>query len=804
MAEQGSWVGLGCVALSNVSGFPRIGRNRELKFATEGHWRGETSAEELAATAKAIRIENWKLMQDAGIDLIPSNDFSYYDQVLDTIALVGAVPERYGWGGGEVDLDTYFAMARGRQTDDVDVTAMEMTKWFNTNYHYIVPELGPDTRFSLSSSKPFDEHSEAMEEVGIDTVPVLIGPVSFLLLSKPAEGVDDRFDAVDLIEPLIEVYGEVIEKLAGQGATWVQFDEPCFVQDRTEKELDALRLAYEELCKVHERPRIVVKTYFDHVGDAYGVLRDLPIEGVGLDFTGFIHEEGIGFGEAPFHEHGGRHNAEFIANQEGLDDQWLFAGIVDGRNVWINHLEHSLDALDGMRDRTAQLVVSTSCSLLHTPIDLDAEPAGGDADLDDELRSWMAFATQKIGEVATLAKGVAEGREAIADQLDKNDRAIDSRRDSARTRNPDVRDRVAALTEADARRDTPFAERKRLQQEKLGLPTFPATTIGSFPQTDEIRAARRQLREGEIELAEYEDRMRAEIDRVISFQEEIGLDVLVHGEPERNDMVQYFGEQMLGYAFTENAWVQSYGSRCVRPPIIFGDVSRPAPMTVEWITYAQSKTDLPLKGMLTGPVTMLEWSFVRDDQPRSETCEQLALAIRDEVADLEEAGIPIIHVDEPAIREGLPLRHDRWDEYLRWAVYSFRVATSGVSDETQVHTHMCYSDFGDILEHIQEMDADVTLIEAARSRMELLHHWDRSGFTHDLGPGVYDIHSPRVPSTEEIAELLHEAARVLRPEQLWVTPDCGLKTRAWAEVDPSLRNMVEAAKQLREELVPAS
>jgi 5-methyltetrahydropteroyltriglutamate--homocysteine methyltransferase len=789
------------MALSNVSGFPRIGRNRELKFATEGYWRGERTADQLAETAKAIRVENWRLMLEAGIDLIPSNDFSYYDQVLDAIALVGAVPERYGWGGGQVDLDTYFAMARGRQTDDLDVTAMEMTKWFDTNYHYIVPELGPSTKFSLSSSKPFDEHAEAMEEAGVDTVPVLIGPVSFLLLSKPADGVDESFEALDLIEDLVEVYGEVIERLAEQGATWVQLDEPCFVQDRTEKELDALRLAYEELCKVHERPRILVKTYFDHVGDAYGVLRDLPIEGVGLDFTGVVHGDEL---DETVHEHGGRHNAQFVAELGGLDDQWLFAGIVDGRNVWINHLEHSLDALEGLRSRTAQLVVSTSCSLLHTPIDLDAEPADGDADLDDEARSWMAFAVQKVGEVATLAKGLADGRGAIADELDANDRAHDSRRDSHRTRNPEVRARVEALTEADARRDMPFAERKQIHRERLGLPTFPATTIGSFPQTDEIRATRRQLREGEIQLADYEERMRAEIDRVIAFQEEIGLDVLVHGEPERNDMVQYFGEQMLGYVFTQNAWVQSYGSRYVRPPIIFGDVSRPAPMTIEWITYAQSKTEKPMKGMLTGPVTMLEWSFVRDDQPRSETCEQLALAIRDEVADLEEAGIPIIHVDEPAIREGLPLRRERWDEYLRWAIYSFRVATSGVSDETQVHTHMCYSDFGDIMDGIQEMDADVTLIEAARSRMELLHHWDRSGFTHDIGPGVYDIHSPRVPTVEEMAELLHEAARVLRPEQLWVTPDCGLKTRAWPETEASLRNMVQAAKQLREELVPAS
>ncbi len=784
------------MALSNIAGFPRIGRNRELKFATEGYWRGESSAEELAATARAIRVENWKLMQDAGIDLIPSNDFSYYDQVLDTIALVGAVPQRYGWSGGRVDLDTYFAMARGRQ----DATAMEMTKWFNTNYHYIVPELGPDTSFSLSSTKPFDEHAEAMEEVGIDTVPVLIGPVSFLLLSKAADAAPDHFTPLDLIEPVIDMYGEVLERLAGQGATWVQLDEPCFVEDRSERELDALRLAYEELAKVRERPRIVVKTYFDHVGDAYPILRDAPIEGIGLDFTGRVHGDEL---SEEVHEHGGRHNAQFVAD-DALEDKWLFAGIVDGRNVWINHFEHSLDALEGLSRRTAQLVVSTSCSLLHVPIDLDAEPAGGDADLDDEMRSWMAFAAQKVGEVKTLAKGLADGREAIAEQLDANDRARDSRNDSHRTRTPEVRDRVEALSEADARRDTPFPERKEAQRAKLGLPTFPSTTIGSYPQTEEIRQARRQLLQGEIEFPEYEERMRREIDRVIDFQEEIGLDVLVHGEPERNDMVQYFGEQMLGYAFTQNAWVQSYGSRYVRPPIIFGDVSRPAPMTVDWITYAESQTDKPVKGMLTGPVTMLQWSFVRDDQPRSQTCEQLALAIRDEVEDLERAGIPIIQVDEPAIREGLPLRKDRWDEYLAWAVHAFRVATSVVRDDTMIQTHMCYSDFGDIMEHIQAMDPDVNLIEAARSRMELLHHWEKTGYTNDIGPGVYDIHSPRVPSTEEMIELLREAARVLRPEQIWVNPDCGLKTRTWDEIEPSLANMVEAAKQLREELVPAS
>jgi 5-methyltetrahydropteroyltriglutamate--homocysteine methyltransferase len=768
------------MALSNISGFPRIGPQRELKFATEGHWKGEVSADELLAVGRKIRLDNWRFMQDAGVDLIPSNDFSLYDQVLDAICLVGAVPERYGHQSGPVDLDTYFAMARGRQERGVDVTAMEMTKWFDTNYHYIVPELGPDTEFSLSSEKPFDEHAEAMHELGIDTVPVLVGPVSFLLLSKAADNVPEEFDRLGLLEPLIGVYGEVLERLAEQGATWVQFDEPCFVEDRSERELDALRLAYEELAKVQERTRILVKTYFDHVGDAYGVLRDLPVEGVGLDF------------------HRGRHNVELIANQGGLTDQTLFAGIVDGRNVWIADLEHSLDLLEGLRDRAGEIVVSTSCSLLHTPIDLDAE-----TDLDDELRSWMAFARQKVGETVTLARGL-EGREQIAGELDANDRALEDRRNSHRTRTPYVRERVAALSDADARRDGAFDVRAEAQRARLDLPLFPTTTIGSYPQTAEIRKARAALRNGEIVESEYDRRMKAEIERVISFQEEVGLDVLVHGEPERNDMVQYFAEQMEGYAFTQNAWVQSYGSRYVRPPVLYGDVNRPDPMTVEWILYAQSLTGRPVKGMLTGPVTMLQWSFVRDDQPRAETCEQLALAIRDEVSDLEDAGVGVIQVDEPAIREGLPLRHDRWDEYLRYAVYCFRVATSSVKDETQVQTHMCYSDFGDIMERIQEMDADVLLIEAARSRMELLHDWERTGYDNEIGPGVYDIHSPRVPPAEEMAELLRAAAKVLPAERLWVNPDCGLKTRGWDEVDASLRNMVQAARQLREELVPAS
>src|SRR3954471_10793462 len=519
------------MALSNIAGFPRIGPNRELKFATEGYWRGEVSRDDLLATAKRIRLDNWRFMQQAGVDLIPSNDFSLYDNVLDAIALVGAVPERYGHDGGPVGLDTYFAMSRGRQDGGVDVTAMEMTKWFDTNYHYIVPELGPDTRFSLSSTKPFDEHAEAMEELGIDTVPVIVGPVSLLLLGKSADGVPEDFDRLGLLEPLLEVYGEVIERLAGQGATWVQLDEPCFVEDRSERELDALRLAYEELAKVHERARICVKTYFDHAGDAYGVLRDLPVEGIGLDF----HRGGPDLDREMVRK-GGPKNVEFIATEGGLEDKWLFAGIVDGHNVWINELEHSLDLLGGLRDRCKELVVSTSCSLLHTPVDLDAEPPSDV--LDDELRSWMAFAKQKVGEVVTVARGLGEGREAIAAELDANDRALEDRRNSKRTRTPAVRERVAALTDDDARRSSPFEVRREAQHTRLGLPLFPTTTIGSYPQTAEIRQARKELREGAIDRGEYDKRMRSEIERVIGFQEEIGLDVWATARPSGKTMAQ--------------------------------------------------------------------------------------------------------------------------------------------------------------------------------------------------------------------------------------------------------------------------
>jgi len=764
--------------LSSVSGFPRIGSERELKMATEAHWSGERSAEELASTARELRLRHWGLQRDAGIDLIPSNDFSLYDQMLDTIALVGAVPERYRWdGSGEVDLDTYFAMARGRQDGGVDVTAMEMTKWFDTNYHYLVPELERDMRFSFASRKPLEEWEEA-KAASIDTKPVLIGPLTFLLLGKCVGG---EFDRLELIDPLVEVYAQVLGELGRLGIEWVQIDEPVLVHDRSPAELEALERTYRRLGDVDGAPKTVLATYFGHVEDAYSALARLPVEAIALDFVR------------------GERNRELIADHGWPAGKALFAGVVSGRNVWINDLERSISLLEELGSATGDaVVVSTSCSLLHCPIDKRNEP-----NLDAEVAAWLSFAVQKLDELSVLRRALNEGRDAVSDELDANRQALDSRRASPRTRNPAVQERLASVTEADARRASPFSDRRDAQREWLGLPLFPTTTIGSYPQTDDIRQARIRLRKGDITGDQYRQLMRDEIERVVRFQDDVGLDILVHGEPERNDMVQYFAEQMDGYLSTQNAWVQSYGSRYVRPPILYGDVSRPSPMTVDWILHAQSVTDKPMKGMLTGPVTMLMWSFVRDDQPRAETCRQLALAIRDEVQDLEQAGIKVIQVDEPAIREGLPLRRNDWGEYLGWAVHCFRLATSGVKDETQIQTHMCYSEFRDIMDSISALDADVLLIWHARSQMELLDYWRRRGYDKDIAPGVYDIHSPRVPSADEMAEMLRQATDALPAEQLWVAPDCGLKTRRYEEVEPSLRNMVDAAKQLREELVPA-
>src|SRR6266516_2508591 len=698
---------------SSIHGFPRIGPRRELKAATEGHWAGEVSAAELLATARALRRQTWELLRDAGLGWIPSNHFSLYDHVLDTIQLVGAVPERFRAGAGD-DLATYFAMARGR----ADAPAMEMTKWLDTNYHYIVPELGPEEAFRLAAEpKPLAELAEAAE-LGIPTRPVLLGPVTFLLLGKPASDAPAGFEPLSLLDPLLDLYEELLGRLAGAGADWVQLDEPAFVQDRSEAELAALGRAYRRLGELRRRPRLLVASYFDHLGEALGVLAGTPADGLALDFT-----------------RGGDRNLELLAAAGGLGERTLVAGVVDGRNVWANDLEASL----------ARLATLTG-----------------------------------------LAAEVAANRQALA-----------SRRSSARVRDAAVRERMAAVGGGDLRRTSPYELRQKAQRDRLALPPLPTTTIGSFPQTGDVRAARAALRRGEIGQDAYRERMQAEIASVVELQERLGLDVLVHGEPERNDMVQYFAEQLDGYATTELGWVQSYGTRYVRPPILFGDVRRRRPMTVEWIRHAQSLTSRPVKGMLTGPVTMLAWSFVRDDQPEPDTAMQVALALREEVGNLEDAGVAIVQVDEPALREHLPLRRERHAGYLAWALDSFRLATSGVLDETQPHTHMCSSRVGEVLPTLAPLDADVASIQTARSGMGLLDDLQRVEYTQAVGPGVYDIHSPRVPPVGEMRALLEAALATLGPARLWVNPDCGLKTRAYDEVVAALRNMVEAAEQVR-------
>ena len=761
---------------SATLGYPRIGPDRELKRATESYWADDLTGEELRAVGRDLRARAWDAQDEAGIDHLPSNDFSLYDQVLDTVALLGAVPERYRWSGDTVDLDTYFAMARGAQTDELDVQAMEMTKWFDTNYHYIVPEFHPGQEFRLASEKPFREFREARER-GHVTRPVLIGPVSFLLLGKATE---ENFDPLDAhLDAVVDVYGEVLERLAELGAEWIQMDEPCFVEDRSDTERAALREAYARLEEAAD-VRLMVQTYFGHVGESWETLMELPVDGVGLDFV-----------------RGRDEHLDLLESRGVPGDTHLSVGLVDGRNVWINDLEGSLDLLERVSRSVDpdRLVISPSCSLMHVPLD-----AAREQQLDDELRSWLAFARQKLDELSILAEGTREGRDAVDGTLADNRRALQDRRSSDRIRNPAVRRRTRGLDAEGAGRDTPFAERRARQGERLGLPALPTTVIGSFPQHDEVRQKRRAHRSGDLDREAYESFLEEEIRRCVEMQEDAGIDVVTHGEFERNDMVEYFAEQFEGFAFTEHGWVQSYGSRYVKPPILFGDVQRPDPVTVRWWEHAASCTDRPVKAMLTGPVTMLQWSFVRDDQSRSETTYQLALAVRDEVADLEEAGAPVIQVDEPALREGLPLRRDEWDAYLEWAVNAFRLTTGGVAPETQVHTHMCYSEFNDIIEHIAGMDADVLLIENARSDAELLEVFRDFDYDRDIGPGVYDIHSPRVPPVEEMAEMIRASLSVLPAGRLWVNPDCGLKTRGYAEVVPALENMVEAARRAREEI----
>ncbi len=764
------------MTLSALHGYPRIGHDRELKRVTERYWAGRATEEELLATGSELRLAAWRRMQAAGIDLIPSNTFSLYDHMLDAAALVGAVPPRYGWDAERVDLDSYFAMARGAQDAGRDVTAMEMTKWFDTNYHYIVPELGPETRFRLASTKPLDEYREA-REAGIETVPVLPGPLSFLLLAKSPD--DPAFDRLSLLPALVEVYAELLGQLAAAGARWVQLDEPALVQDRDPRELSALREAYAALAPAAGDAQLLLQTYFGDVDETFHTLIELPVGAIGLDLRR------------------GRRNAELV-RRHGLAGKQLVAGVVDGRNVWRADLGAALAELRELRAVGGEdrLIVGSSCSLLHSPLD-----AGREDRLDPELRSWLAFADQKIEEVATLARALDDPEDAeVVASLAESERAAATRAASPRTHDAAVRARVAATGEEAYRRASPVAARLAAQQRRLGLPPLPTTTIGSFPQTPELRRARRQRDAGELDEAGYEGVMEAEIERVIRLQEELGLDVLVHGEPERTDMVEHFGRELDGFAFTRFGWVQSYGSRYVKPPIIYGDVARPGPMTVRWSRYAQSLTERPVKGMLTGPVTILNWSFVRDDQPRAETCRQIALAMRDETDDLEAAGIAVIQIDEPALREGLPLRRADWTAYLAWAVACFRLATAGVADETQIHTHMCYAEFNDIIEAISDLDADVISIENARSGAELLRVFREHSYDKGIGPGVYDIHSPRVPPAEEMAQRLREAAAVLPAPLLWVNPDCGLKTRRYEETEPALRHMVEAARVARAEL----
>ncbi|WP_167857914.1 5-methyltetrahydropteroyltriglutamate--homocysteine S-methyltransferase [Mycobacterium sp. DL99] len=746
---------------ATILGSPRIGPNRELKRAVEKYWSGRIDRTELESVAATLRRDTWASLVAAGLDSVPINTFSYYDQMLDTAVLVGALPTRVS--GIADDLDRYFAAARGND----EIAPLEMTKWFDTNYHYLVPELRPDTTFSLNLAKVLSELEEARAQ-GVPARPVIIGPVTFLALSKAVDGAGAPASRLD---ELVEVYAELLGVLADQGVEWVQIDEPVLVTDMVDNAAELATRAYGRLGGLTKRPAILVATYFGELTDALLALARTTVEAIGIDLVAG--------------------SAAALAAVPELKDKLLVAGVVDGRNIWRTDLERALDSLAALLGNAGAVAVSTSCSTLHVPYALDAE-----ADIDAVLRSWLAFGAEKVDEVAVLARGLRQGRDAISAEITESNATIASRTSDPRLNNGQVRARISAIVASGAERGQ--ADRRRTaQQDRLKLPALPTTTIGSYPQTTAIRIARADLRSGKIDAAEYQRRMKAEIADVIALQEQLGLDVLVHGEPERNDMVQYFAEQLDGFFATQNGWVQSYGSRCVRPPILYGDVVRPEPMTVEWISYAQSLTDKPVKGMLTGPVTILAWSFVRDDQPLADTAFQVALAIRDETVDLQSAGIAIIQVDEPALRELLPLRSKDKNAYLRWAVDAFRLSTSGVADSTQIHTHLCYSEFGEVIGAIADLDADVTSIEAARSHMEVLGDLNAAGFSNSVGPGVYDIHSPRVPGVEEITTALREALESVPAERLWVNPDCGLKTRTTDEVTESLRHMVRAAAKVR-------
>lgn len=744
---------------ATILGSPRIGPNRELKRAVEKYWAGRIDRGELEAVAAGLRRETWRALTAAGLDSVPVNTFSYYDQVLDTAVLLGALPSRVAVIPDE--LDRYFAAARGTDV----IAPLEMTKWFDTNYHYLVPEIGPEITFALNPAKVLAELEEAAAQ-NIPARPVVIGPITFLALSKAGNGAP-----IDRLDELVRVYAELLELLADNGAQWVQLDEPVLVTDILDNGAELAERTYARLAGFAHRPAMFVATYFGELADVLPALARTPVEAIGVDLVAG--------------------SAAAVAAVPELADKLVVAGVVDGRNVWRTDLEAALGSLDALSECAGRVAVSTSCSTLHVPYGLGAEPQ-----LDAALRSWLAFGSEKVTEVVALARGLKDGPDAIAAEVAASNGALASRKNDPRLDNGEIRARISSIRASGAERG-PADARRAAQNDRLRLPSLPTTTIGSYPQTSAIRLARADLRAGRIDAAEYERRMRAEIADVIKLQEQLGLDVLVHGEPERNDMVQYFAEQLDGFFATQNGWVQSYGSRCVRPPILYGDVARPKPMTVEWITYAQSLTDKPVKGMLTGPVTILAWSFVRDDQPLADTAAQVALAIRDETVDLQAAGIAIIQVDEPALRELLPLRSKGQGAYIEWAVEAFRLATSGVADATQIHTHLCYSEFGEVIGAIADLDADVTSIEAARSHMEVLGDLNAAGFANSVGPGVYDIHSPRIPGVDEIASSLREALKAVPAERLWVNPDCGLKTRTTDEVTESLKHLVAAAAEVR-------
>jgi 5-methyltetrahydropteroyltriglutamate--homocysteine methyltransferase len=749
-----------------VLGMPRMGRDRELKFALESYWAGRTGREELEQTARSLRARNWSDLEAAGIDAIPSGDFSLYDHVLDTAWALGAIPERFGELASD-DLDGYFALARGTE----GARPLEMTKWFDTNYHYLVPELVPGQRFELRPERWLDQLEEA-RKLGIETRPVVLGPLSFLALSK---GLERPFDELDR---LAGVYARLLRELAAAGAREVQVDEPSLVLDRTPDELEAFGEAWIGLAEATDL-ELCLTTYF-----------------AGLDGTGAL-EQVLSLPAAEFHLDLVRAPSQLRPALSALEQSnaRLSLGVVDGRNVWATDVDAALDRIDAATRALGpdRVTIAPSCSLLHVPHEAARETA-----IDEEVRAWLAFASERIGELGLLRVAAEAGDEARDELLAGVRRAVSSRRTSARTNDPAVRERVGALQPGDYERSTPVEARRAAQRERVRLPDLPTTTIGSFPQTDEIRAARRELREGKLDADGYDRFLEGEIARAVEVQERLGLDVLVHGEPERNDMVEYFGQQLDGFAFSANGWVQSYGSRCVKPPILYGDVARPAPITIRWWEHAQSLTAKPMKGMLTGPVTILQWSFVRDDQPRRESCTQVALAIQDEVLDLERAGAFAIQVDEAALREGLPLQRHAQDDWVRWAVDCFRLATAPVGEATQVHTHMCYSEFNDIMDHVARLDADVISIEASRSDMDVLDAFTESfEYPGEIGPGVYDIHSPRVPSADEIERLLELAEARIDRARLWVNPDCGLKTRRWEEVLPALEHMLEATRRRR-------